>query len=341
MNCDCTEKISQLIDGELPAAEAREVERHLIDCLECRQARLDFLNLRSQIGAYETSLDTARQRQALASILSQPRNAPVPQLQPRRLRFSFGFSPAWVAVAALVVFAVLASLALYRSMRQVSPVAPERQAQQQPAPAPKSSETPRVLATPETKEPVIAKAPDSKRREVPVNPAKAGPGKPNLMNETANVIQLIDVAKLKQAQAQAAAEAQVAAQAAAASAPVVRSADSQTMTALHLERSELLLRSFRNLKPAEGEASTELSYERQRAQQLVYQNMILRRDADTAGDVQVATLLESLEPILLDIANLPEDAKNDDVRAIQDRVERKNIVALLQVNSNLMAKALD
>ena len=69
--------------------------------------------------------------------------------------------------------------------------------------------------------------------------------------------------------------------------------------------------------------------------------MILRREADTAGDVQVATLLENLEPILLDIANLPEDAKNDDVRAIQDRVEKKNIVALLQVNSNLMAKALD
>jgi hypothetical protein len=161
------------------------------------------------------------------------------------------------------------------------------------------------------------------------------------LNETPNAIQLIDVAKLKQAQEQAAAEAQATAQAAAASAPVIRSADSQTLTALHLERSELLLRSFRNLKPAETEGVTELSYERKRAQQLVYQNMILRREADTAGDVQVATLLENLEPILLDIANLPEDAKNDDVRAIQDRVEKKNIVALLQVNSTMMAKALD
>src|SRR5262245_2664009 len=101
MNCDCTEKISQLIDGELPAAEAREVERHLLDCLECRQARLDFLNLRSQIGAYAPAVDRARQQQALANILSQSRPAPasVRQPQPRRLRFGFAFSPTWAAVA--------------------------------------------------------------------------------------------------------------------------------------------------------------------------------------------------------------------------------------------------
>jgi hypothetical protein len=69
--------------------------------------------------------------------------------------------------------------------------------------------------------------------------------------------------------------------------------------------------------------------------------MILRREADTAGDVQIASLLESLEPILLDIANLPDKPASDDVRAIRERVERKNIVALLQVNSAALARALD
>jgi hypothetical protein len=325
----------------LPAAEAREVERHLIDCLECRQAREDFLNLRSQIGAYASALDAARQQQVLANILSQPRTAPtpVPQSQPRRLRFSFGFSPAWAAVAALILFAVLVSLALYRSMRHVSPVEPERQAAVPSKPAPQTPTAPRVAATPEKTE--IAKAPENKHREIRVNESRQVPVKPDSLNDNPNAIQLIDVAKLRQAQEQAAAEAKAAALAAVASAPVVRSADSQTLTALHLERSELLLRSFRNVKPAETEGGAELSYERQRAQQLLYQNMMLRREADTAGDVQVATLLESLEPILLDIANLPADAKDDEVRAIQDRVQRKNIVALLQVNSNLLAKALD
>jgi hypothetical protein len=69
--------------------------------------------------------------------------------------------------------------------------------------------------------------------------------------------------------------------------------------------------------------------------------MMLRREADATGDVQVASLLESLEPILLDIANLPDKPDSDAVRVIRDRVERKNIVALLQVNSTALARALD
>jgi hypothetical protein len=53
--CSFTEKISSLIDGELAPAEAREVERHLLNCGECEQVRADFLNLRSQIASFETS----------------------------------------------------------------------------------------------------------------------------------------------------------------------------------------------------------------------------------------------------------------------------------------------
>ena len=64
-------------------------------------------------------------------------------------------------------------------------------------------------------------------------------------------------------------------------------------------------------------------------------NILLRREADASGDVQVSTLLESLEPILLDIANLPDQPHDEDVKAIKERVERKNLVALLQVNSAL------
>jgi hypothetical protein len=121
----------------------------------------------------------------------------------------------------------------------------------------------------------------------------------------------------------------------------VHSADTQTMTALHFEKSELLLRAFRNVRFTANGVSAEIGYEKNRAQQLVYQNIMLRREADTDGDVQVATLLDSLEPILLDIANLPAHPRNEDVRAIQQRVERKNIVALLQVNSTALAGALD
>jgi len=121
----------------------------------------------------------------------------------------------------------------------------------------------------------------------------------------------------------------------------VRPADAQTMTALHFERAETLLRAFRNVRLTDPGSATEVSYERKRAQQLVYQNMMLRREADESGDVQISSLLENLEPILLDIANLPDRPDEDAVRVIRQRVERKNIVALLQINSTALARALD
>ena len=98
---------------------------------------------------------------------------------------------------------------------------------------------------------------------------------------------------------------------------------------------------FRNVRLNEPGTAAEVGYERQRAKQLVYQNMMLRREADAAGDVQISSLLESLEPILIDIANLPDSPDKDSVRVIRERVERKNIVPLLRVNSAAIARALD
>jgi len=110
---------------------------------------------------------------------------------------------------------------------------------------------------------------------------------------------------------------------------------------VHFEKSETLLVAFRNVKLNEPGTAAEVTYERKRAQQLVYQNMILRREADASGDVQTSSLLESLEPILIDIANLPDKPDQDAVRVIRQRVERKNIVPLLRINSTALARALD
>ena len=101
----------------------------------------------------------------------------------------------------------------------------------------------------------------------------------------------------------------------------------------HLEQSELLLRSFRNIRSEGKGGGLDVSYERRRAQQLVYQNMLLRREADAAGNIEVASLLGSLEPILLDIANLRPRPRNQEVSVIRERVERQSLVPLLQVSS--------
>jgi hypothetical protein len=119
---------------------------------------------------------------------------------------------------------------------------------------------------------------------------------------------------------------------------LVSASDPETLTARHVEQSSLLLRAFRNAHVEDGD---ELTYESNRARKLLYQNILLRREATTKGNVQVASLLDSLEPILIDIANLQASPAADEVRTIQQRMERKNLVPLLQVNATQLARALD
>lgn len=109
--------------------------------------------------------------------------------------------------------------------------------------------------------------------------------------------------------------------------------DPETRTARYVEQAQLLLRSFRNARPGETGPAFDVAHEKRRSQKLLYQNIVLRREAASTGNVPVEKLLSSLEPILIDIANLPDNAAQDDVRSIRERMQRKNIVAILQVNS--------
>jgi hypothetical protein len=321
MNCSFTEKISSLIDGELSASEAREVEGHLPGCHECQQVRADFLNLRTHIAAFETSVQPEVQNRALKKILGTERRAPA-----RRL--VWGFGPSTVAFATLVIAAAIIGLLFYQSLdkrnresQQVAAV-PQKQVQEkqvQPTPAPTGSAEQSKQQPQSTPEPV---------REQQPAPAKGNEETPR-----------------RQPSKKIVREPKPGEEFAVAPAPAVpgpvRPADSQTMTAMHFEKSETLLLAFRNVRLNEPGTAREVSYERKRAQQLVLQNMMLRREADAAGDVQVSSLLESLEPILIDIANLPDSPDDNAVRTIRERVERKNIVPLLRVNSAAIARALD
>ena len=314
MNCNYTEKVSSLIDGELTPVEKREVERHLVSCSECQQMRADFLKLRSQIAGFETSLQPTVQNRALKKILSAERRAPALGLQ-------WGFGKA-VAFASLLITGAILGLLLYQSSTAPGPQREfNAQVQSSPSPAPTATAEQSKAATQQTPQPSPGQeqtAPTKDDKESN-NPPRKPPAK-RIVREPKPHEQFASIPELPER---------------------VRSGDAETMTALHFEKSETLLRSFRNFRLTEPGSAVEVSYERQRAQQLVYQNMMLRREADARGDVQVASLLESLEPILLDISNLPDKPDKDAVRVIRERVERKNIVALLRVNSTALARALD
>ena len=314
MNCSFTEKISSLIDGELATAEARDVERHLLGCNECQQVRADFLNLRTQIASFETSLQPEAQNRALKKILGTEHRAPV-----RGLRWSFG-APA-IAFATFVIAAAIIGLVFYQNFttrdRNPEQVAAVQQQAPNPSPAPSGSVEQSSQQQPQA-------TPEPGREQQPA-PGKGNEETPRRQPSTPKKI----VREPKPGE-----------QFAAVPGPI-RAADAQTLTAMHFEKSETLLLSFRNVRLNQPGTAAEVAYERKRAQQLVYQNMMLRREADAAGDVQISSLLENLEPILIDIANLPERPDDDAVRVIRQRVERKNIVPLLRVNSTALARALD
>ncbi len=104
-------------------------------------------------------------------------------------------------------------------------------------------------------------------------------------------------------------------------------------TARHIERAQLLLRSFRNTRDSSRQSGPDISYEKQRSRELVYKNILLRRDAEAKGNMPAEDLLASLEPILLDIANLPDKPSSDDVRSIKARMQKQEIISALQVYS--------
>jgi hypothetical protein len=104
-------------------------------------------------------------------------------------------------------------------------------------------------------------------------------------------------------------------------------------TVRHLERTQMLLRSFKNASFSKNEAADEIAYEKQLARDLLIKNVLLRLDAETERNLPVEELLNTIEPFLLDIANLRDTPSGDEVRSIQRRIQKQEIIAALQVYS--------
>jgi hypothetical protein len=100
-------------------------------------------------------------------------------------------------------------------------------------------------------------------------------------------------------------------------------------TAKHIEQTENLLRTIRNYTVVDGEEEIDVTYDKALSRRLLIENVVLRRDAEMKAKFPTKTLLADLEPLLIDIANLPDRAKPDEVRAIKERVQKTEIVAAL------------
>lgn len=96
----------------------------------------------------------------------------------------------------------------------------------------------------------------------------------------------------------------------------------------HFDQSERVLVELTNLNP---NGDVDISSERARAEELLASNRLYRRTAIDRGEESVATLLDELEPVLLQIAHADEQLPADELRRIQKRVEAKGLVFKLRV----------
>ena len=97
----------------------------------------------------------------------------------------------------------------------------------------------------------------------------------------------------------------------------------------HFDESERVLVELTNLTP--GSDDTDITNEQQRAEELLASNRLYRRTASDRGEENVATLLDELEPVLMQIAHAPSQVSADELRRMQKRVETKGLVFKLRV----------
>lgn len=100
-------------------------------------------------------------------------------------------------------------------------------------------------------------------------------------------------------------------------------------TARHIEQSKMLLRSIKNVPIPDTDDDIDVTYDKALSRRLLNENVVLRRDAEMKAKFPTKTLLADLEPFLIDIANLPDRARPEDVRVIKERVQNTEIVAAL------------
>lgn len=228
---------------------------------------------------------------------------PVVPFRPRRAIFA---PPYAAAAAAALLLSVLLGVWLFTRQNANSTVRPQASSEETPvAPAP-------TVEQPERQTPAPAPAPkqiDKPRIEqasYTPRPRKAAPTATD--NTTAAVPPAVEPARKIQ--------------------PLVDLA-----TADHIEQAELLLRSFRNASAGDKDALVEVAFDSRQSRDLLDRNILLRRSAETKKNLPVGQLLGDLEPFLIDIANLGSEPSRDDVQAIQQRMERREIVSDLELYS--------
>lgn len=102
-------------------------------------------------------------------------------------------------------------------------------------------------------------------------------------------------------------------------------------TADHLDLSLRVLLETVNATPS---AKRGVQLPRERAEELLSTNRLLRRSAQQSGQGQVAELLDELERVLLAIARSPETLSSAEYSALEDRIAEQGLLFRVRVLEN-------
>jgi len=100
----------------------------------------------------------------------------------------------------------------------------------------------------------------------------------------------------------------------------------------HLDRSQMVLVELVSAGDSAGDV--DISTERERAGQLVAVNRLYRQTALSTGDANMASLLDDLERVLVDIAASPETVSQEDLDSVRRRIDSKELLFKVRVVSS-------
>jgi hypothetical protein len=96
----------------------------------------------------------------------------------------------------------------------------------------------------------------------------------------------------------------------------------------HLERSRMVLVELSN---APGQGATDIRGEQEWATSLVAENRLYRQAASRSGDAAVASLLDELERVLLEVAHGPSVLSARQLEDLRLRIEERGLLFKVKV----------
>jgi hypothetical protein len=100
----------------------------------------------------------------------------------------------------------------------------------------------------------------------------------------------------------------------------------------HLDRSQMVLVEL--VSAGDDKGNVDISTERARAEQLVAANRLYRQAAMSTGDAAVASLLDDLERVLVDVAASPSTMSQEELDSVRRRIDSKELLFKVRVVSS-------